>query len=64
MGQKERIEALYKRLGEWFRAQESYDIFAKRKINKFLATRGFTRVDEIATELGSLNACVNLIVSY
>lgn len=47
LDRKDEIVPLYNRLTEWFRAHESYDIFAKRKIDRFLATKEFSRKDEI-----------------
>jgi tetratricopeptide (TPR) repeat protein len=55
LNQTEKIEEVYRRLPEWFRAHESYDVFAKRKVDKFLTTKEFTRKEEIVIVSGALN---------
>lgn len=54
LGQKDKIRPLYARLPEWFRPHESYDVFAKRKVDTFLAKDEFTLLDELTIQIGTI----------
>lgn len=51
------VEVLYDRAQEWLRLHESYDIFAKRKIEEFKEHKGFTKFEEVF-----IPACMSLFV--
>jgi len=52
--EREKIVSLYTRAQEWVRDHESYDVFARRKMNEFLVKKHFNEIDEWAVIISAL----------